>query len=1072
MKRLALIATPRLVPDRPPLPGALDGDLVRSRLPLDDTRFRVVDLDPAVDLAEQIDVLLEREAPGADDSVVLYASGAAALSDAGEFFLCLDPANPDTGDAIADVAAVFRDRAAGAVLFVLECRHAADEADPFRSATVVAAAKDSLKGVAPGIALLIGARPAAEGAEELPSPFTRVLVETIDDVDPVEGITCEALYARMRDGEALLGVVPGFGFVKGTRALDIVPAQPKARAVAPEPTPPPASVEPVVAPPVSPEPAARPASGAAPVEEAQAASPPVEVAALAVASGVPGAASAPDLAPPGRGSMASIEVVVDVPDARASSEDLLVEVDEEAAPPPRHAPPPPPKRKPPVDERSLPKVVVDVSKSVPPPPADPAPTAPPVPAPASERPASSVRPASTEPAAPAPKADPAPAASRPGTSNEATIAELIAAAEAAIAAQALDDASAELKKALARGTATPGERATIYVRMGDVKRAQGKAREAVSNYEKALSIVPGHRVALDATLELAVAEKDVKGIAAAEDRLLALEKDLGLRFELLTAYAKRWEDAGDAARARARYEAARDLRPEDVRVLDELARIYESSGARDLALAMRRRAAQAAPEGKPRGARYLALGKHLVKALERDEEGLATLELALEADPGALEALELIAQVLAERQEWSELERAYRRMLGRVGRLPKGAVRAEITWELCRRLGLLLRDHLDDPELALDAFADSLAEKPEDLGGHLVAADLARETGQLDRAVGHLQEAAALDPSRLQTFHALFELYQRTKRPDQAYCAAAVTSHLRAAEPRERFVFEEHRPTGLPKLERPLDESAWDLFKPIDRDRNVAAIFAAVTPQAIAFRAARDVAEGRVPPLDPATRQDPHLSTLSIVRSFVWASHLLGVTAPPLYVREEAPIALAAVASEPPAVVAGGNVLRGRGLAELAFLAGRQLAYFVGEHRLLLYYPSLDDLSACFLAAIGVAKSTAPVPGKLRAEVEAIQEHFEAHLADHELDRLLQAVTDLEQAGGRVDLSRWAGSVERCATRAGYTLADDLDVVAGVLRAEPRSVLGAEAKLDDLFGFVVSDAYHDIRALLGVAIEP
>ena len=78
-----------------------------------------------------------------------------------------------------------------------------------------------------------------------------------------------------------------------------------------------------------------------------------------------------------------------------------------------------------------------------------------------------------------------------------------------------------------------------------------------------------------------------------------------------------------------------------------------------------------------------------------------------------LEPLTVIARFFADRQEWSELERAYRSMLGRAHRIPKPEVRSEVTWELCRRLGLLFRDHLEDPALALDAFEDAVAEGDE-----------------------------------------------------------------------------------------------------------------------------------------------------------------------------------------------------------------------------------------------------------------------------------------------------------------------------------------------------------------------
>jgi hypothetical protein len=156
--RIALVATPLAMPDLRPAPGSLDGDVIRSRLPLPDTAFRIIDLDPAVDLAEQLELLFERgdAPPGAE--ILFYASTRVILSVEGELFLCFDPASPDTGDSLADLALVLRERATGPVTFVLECRHAPDDEDPFRSAAVVGAAKEAIASVASGIELLVAAQ--------------------------------------------------------------------------------------------------------------------------------------------------------------------------------------------------------------------------------------------------------------------------------------------------------------------------------------------------------------------------------------------------------------------------------------------------------------------------------------------------------------------------------------------------------------------------------------------------------------------------------------------------------------------------------------------------------------------------------------------------------------------------------------------------------------------------------------------------------------------------------------------------------------------------------------------------
>src|SRR6185436_15244338 len=117
-------------------------------------------------------------------------------------------------------------------------------------------------------------------------------------------------------------------------------------------------------------------------------------------------------------------------------------------------------------------------------------------------------------------------------------------------------------------------------------------------------------------------------------------------------------------------------------------------------------------------------------------------------------------------------------------------------------------------------------------------------------------------------------------------------------------------------------------------------------------------------------------------------------------------------------VIAGAGVLRGRGQPDLAFLVGRHLAYYVGSHRLLLYYPSLEDIQACFVAAVKLALPATPVPASLDGRVATLITELEAHIGDDHLAKLLDAVTAFEAGGRRADLQAWASGVERCATRA------------------------------------------------------
>jgi tetratricopeptide (TPR) repeat protein len=715
------------------------------------------------------------------------------------------------------------------------------------------------------------------------------------------------------------------------------------------------------------------------------------------------------------------------------------------------------------------------------PPAPPAPPPPPSPPPARPEPEARVI-IAAPPSKPVSVAPP-PAPSRPASvappAAPSSAVEHMAAGDALRLAGDQEGALTAYKRALGMlGSGATQERAEIYVRQGQAKQALGLRREAIAAFEKALSLapqkeVPAHLLALEALLALNVAEADWRAVAATEERVLGTLASPDDRFTHLKLFGARWQDdAGDPERARAALERARELRPDDLAVLGRLRALYEQAGMGAEALATRRRVAELTRDPRERARLFFELGQHCLFDLRREDLGLTLLDKALESDPTMLEPLAVVARVLADRQEWSELEQAYRRMLDRVDHTAQGPVRSEVTWELCRRLGFMFRDHLDDPGLALDAFEDAVHAKPLDLQTRLTAAELGRALGKNDRAAVHLEAAAGIDPTRAATYHDLFESFQKLRRPDQAYQAAAVTMHLRQADARERFIFEEHKPHGVPTPAYALRAEAWEWLRPHDRDTRAEAVLRAVTPAAIAARLSQLGSDGRLPSLDPAGKQDPEKSTVSIVRSFAWASHYLAVPAPAVYLSDEPGLALASVVAEEATVFAGQKVLRGRSLTELAFLVGRHLAYHVGGHRLVLYYPSIEELTAVFLAAVRLVLPEVPAPAALRAAVAETERGISLRLTESARVDLAAAVAAFESGGSRAHLAEWVASVERCATRAGFLLAGDLEIAAGILRTEGRGILDPEAKLADLLSFAVSDEHRALREALGIAIQP
>ena len=636
-----------------------------------------------------------------------------------------------------------------------------------------------------------------------------------------------------------------------------------------------------------------------------------------------------------------------------------------------------------------------------------------------------------------------------------------------------DEALAEFKKALGKlGTATTPVRAEIYVRIGELMQRRGKERVAISNFDKALAIRPDHRRALAAMVELNVAVGNWRAVRAAEEKYFAAAVgDEAL--EQLLASGDRWRDkADDLKRAKTRYDQAHKQFPKRREPLQRLLEVYEKDGKIEFVLDTRRRLVVLIDEPDERAREYFELGEYCLFELNREEEAFAAFELALDSDPTMLEALEVLATALAENQEWGELERVYIKMIGSFdSKLPLGPEAETVLVELNHRLALLYRDHLEDPDAALEVIDRELALRPDMIGPQLLAAEIASEAAQPAKALVHLRKAAKLEPRRAETYHQLFALAQRYDEPETGFLAASVVAVLDEANDRERIVFREHKVEGVPAHQRPMRPQAWEWLRHEDRDETVDGVMRAVAPAVLRVRVRQLEVEGKLPVLDEATRQDPESSTVSVVRSLSWGSQFLGVPLPALYLQEGRDGTLVVPFARHQSTIIGKDVLRGRSVAELAFLVGRHLALRLPEHELVANLHSIDELSACFLAALKITMGKAPSPPHLAKAVDGLAKVMLGHMSDDERQRLFEAVKTFQTSGGRADLNDWIASVELCATRAGLLLCGDLETANKVLGQDTgHAFTKVERRLDDLCCFAVSGSNLKLRQELGSSL--
>jgi len=645
---------------------------------------------------------------------------------------------------------------------------------------------------------------------------------------------------------------------------------------------------------------------------------------------------------------------------------------------------------------------------------------------------------------------------------------LLQAAERAQASGDLEGALEAHKKALL--LIPPDDRAaraSALAGVGTIKRAQGRSLEAASYFEKALSASPGHRRSVDALIALATEAREWDRVVRYRRQLADAQTDDQDRLAELRHLADVLDaELHDRRAAALVLEEARALAPRSVPLLHALRGLYERTNQWAKAAASVAALADLEDDPQARAALHFARGDIALGRLRQEPEGLAAMEAALADHPAHERALAAVEAVRARRGDWAELAAIHEMLVA--AHAKRGD--ADRAYASCMQLAALRRDKLRDGPGALEAYEGAKRVRAGEVEPRANLAELLAAKGDGDAAIAELEALSVLAPERVHTYERLFSLHYQAGRLDQAWLAAQSLDALGAASMDQEVLLDQFRPEGAVRPARALDDAAWrELLAAHDRgggDDVVADVLRAIGPAAIAARIADLAARRRLPSPDPAQRQDP-AGTISVVRVFAWASKVLDVPAPEVYVLDDVPGGLAIVPATAPQVAVGRDVLHGIPVQELAFLAARHLAYFRPEHRTLVFFPTLDDLLVLFLAAVSLAMPSAGPGG---GAVAAMRAALERHVTAGARVGLGAAVARLDARGGTADLAAWVRGVEFTAGRAGLLLAGDLAVALGRVGAEARDVGGMtpEERRLDLLSFCASRRHAALRSRLQI----
>jgi golgin subfamily B member 1 len=611
--------------------------------------------------------------------------------------------------------------------------------------------------------------------------------------------------------------------------------------------------------------------------------------------------------------------------------------------------------------------------------------------------------------------------------------------------------------------------ASLYAYVAEVKLAQGKDREAETNFEKALGVSPKHLRSLDSLIALAASSKEWSRVALFRKRRAdALDDEDEQTAELCRLADVLEQECGDPQKAVDALEAANASHPGDTGILTRLERLLTTMRQWPKLITILDELCRASTHWVERGAYRFAQADVVLGRLREEPRGLAFLELALDEDPQNDRALSALIAVRTRREEWAELAAVYERLIERFA----GVGDRERAWEVCRKLGVLRRDRLLDGPGAIEAMRGAVELRADDVETRAALAELYAAKGDRTVAVSELETVALHAPLRAQTYRRLYDLHTRAQRPDRAWLVATCLEELGAADVSHELVIEQFRPDGPIRPTTALEAGWWDeCLCARGADSIVCDVLLAVSDAAIALRLEELAARKKLPVLDLATRQDK-ASTASVVRTFVWAARALGIALPDLYLLDDVPNGIAAVPATTPGTALGPQVRTGMTVQQLAFLAGRHLTYYRPEHYALVFFPTLADLSTLVLAAVRLVIPGISVPPPPDGDSKVMVDLGSRLTAEKKKD-LEDAVARLDERGGKLDLLAWIRHVELTAARAGLMLAGDLRVPMRILKDETRAIgeLSDDTKRGDLLAFCASDAYGKLRERMGVAIH-
>jgi hypothetical protein len=388
------------------------------------------------------------------------------------------------------------------------------------------------------------------------------------------------------------------------------------------------------------------------------------------------------------------------------------------------------------------------------------------------------------------------------------------------------------------------------------------------------------------------------------------------------------------------------------------------------------------------------------------------------------------------------------------------------------RLGALYKDKLGWMGEAIDAYeaAQSLDgdnEARNELLAKLYASDPAQ---YLDKAVAAQAPILRRNPYKPDGYRLLRKLYTEAKRADAAWCLCQALACMSFAEPDEERFFRRMRAEGPAAALEPFDPEHWSgCLMHADADPLLTGIFAIIEPAVLKKNGQPLEALGYQ--LAQAVDLERHPYPMS--QTLNYACGVLGLTPPLCFENENDPSGVSFLHAHTPAIVLGAAALAADlNTQAAAFIAGRHLTYYRPGLYLRHLVPTGTGLRAWLFAAIKLITPSFPIAKELEGQVKDNLAVIEPMVVGPARDMLASVVTKL-LGSGAIDLKKWVAAVDLSADRAGFVIANDLELSNELIKGadDASSAVPQKERLKELSLYAVSEPYFAVRRRLGINID-